>query len=169
MTLFSALLFSIFTSAMFFIKGQFFSGSGSTDLLTYFSYVPYICIIVIPSLCYKSSITIYDDFIPQGRLKRVLKSFCRAFSYFAFYVIMLLPVCLLVNLFGSLDWGQVFISFFALFLYGACLISLCLFVNELISNSIAAFVLSALLLALFNSIHIIPLYIDGPKILTLLC
>ena len=169
MTLFSALLFSIFTSAMFFIKGQFFSGSGSTDLLTYFSYVPYICIIVIPSLCYKSSITIYDDFIPQGRLKRVLKSFCRSFSYFAFYVIMLLPVCLLVNLFGSLDWGQVFISFFALFLYGACLISLCLFVNELISNSIAAFVLSALLLALFNSIHIIPLYIDGPKILTLLC
>lgn len=169
MTLFSAILFSIFTSAMFFIKGQFFSGSGTTDLLSYFSAVPYICIIVIPSLCYKRSICIYDDFIPVSRWKKLWTSFFNDFLRFAAIVFMMLPVCILVNLFGNVDWGQVFTSFLCLLFYGACLISLCLFINELIPNSIASFTVSALILAIFNSIHNIPLYINTSAIITSLC
>ena len=169
MTLFSAILFSVFTSAMFFIKGQFFAGSGTTDLLSYFSNVPYICIIVIPCLCYKGSLSIYDDFIPQSRLKKLWKDFYSAFIPFAIIVFMMLPVCLLVNLFGSIDPGQIFTSFICLLFYGACLISLCLFINEVIPNSIASFSVSAILLAIFNSIHNLPLYIDTPKIITFLC
>ena len=88
MTLFSAILFSVFTSAMFFIKGQFFAGSGTTDLLTYFSSVPYVCIIVIPCLCYKRSISIYDDFIPQSRLKKLWKDFYQAFIRFAVFLVV---------------------------------------------------------------------------------
>ena len=169
MTLFSAILFTLFTSAMFFIKGQFFAGSGTTDLLTYFSSVPYICIIVIPCLCYKTSIAVYDDFIPQSRLKKVCKAFCRAFISFSILILMMLPVCLLINFFGSLDPGQIFTSFLCLLFYGACLISLCLFINELISNSIAAFTVSALILAVFNSIHNISLYINTPAFITAIC
>ena len=169
MTLFSAILFSVFTSAMFFIKGQFFAGSGTTDLLSYFSNVPYICIIVIPCLCYKGSLSIYDDFIPQSRLKKLWKDFYRAFIRFTIIIFMMLPVCLLVNLFGSIDLGQIFTSFICLLFYGACLISLCLFINEVFPNSIASFSVSAILLAIFNSIHNLPFYINTPKIITFLC
>ena len=169
MTLFSAILFSVFTSAMFFIKGQFFAGSGTTDLLSYFSNVPYICIIVIPCLCYKGSLSIYDDFIPQSRFKKLWKDFYRAFIRFTIIIFMMLPVCLLVNLFGSIDPGQIFTSFICLLFYGACLISLCLFINEVIPNSIASFSVSAILLAIFNSIHNLPFYINTPKIITFLC
>ena len=166
MTLFSAILFSVFTSAMFFIKGQFFTGSGTTDLLTYFSSLPYVCIIVIPCLCYKRSISIYDDFIPQSRLKKLWKDFYQAFTRFSVLILMMLPVCLLINLFGSTDAGQIFTSFICLLFYGACLISLCIFINELIPNSIAAFTVSAIILAIFNSIHNVSLYINAPGFIT---
>ena len=169
MTLFSAIIFSVFTSAMFFIKGQFFASSGSTDLLNYFSQAPYICIIVIPCLCYKRSITIYDDFIPVSRFRKIINSFFHAFLRFSIIVFMMLPVCLMVNLFGSIDPGQIITSLICLLLYGTCLISLCIFINELFPNSIAAFAVSALTLAVFNSIHLVPLYTQTPHIITALC
>ena len=169
MTLFSAILFSVFTSAMFFIKGQFFTGSGTTDLLNYFSNLPYICIIVVPALCYKKSISVYDDFIPVSRVKKLLKNFLKIFAQFAVLIFMMLPVCLLVNLFGSVDAGQIFSGLLCLLFYGACLISLCLLINEVFTNSIISFVVSALLLAVFNSIHVVPLYVNTNSFFTYFC
>ena len=169
MTLFSAILFSVFTGAMFFIKGQFFTGSGTTDLLNYFSNVPYICILVVPALCYKKSISIYDDFIPVSRDKKLLKNFLKIFAQFAILIFMMLPVCLLVNLFGTVDAGQIFTSLLCLLFYGASLISLCLLINEIFTNSIVSFVVGALLLAVFNSIHIVPLYINTNRFFTFIC
>ena len=169
MTLFSAILFSVFTSAMFFIKGQFFAGSGTSDLLNYFSNVPYICILVVPSLCYKKSISLYDDFIPVSRGKKLLQNFLRIFINFAIIIALMLPVCLLVNLFGSVDAGQVFTSLLCLLFYGASLIALCLLINEVFANSIVSFVVSALLLAVFNSIHLVPLYVNTNAFFTLIC
>ena len=169
MTLFSTILFSVFTSAMFFIKGQFFAGSGTSDLLNYFSNVPYICILVVPSLCYKKSISLYDDFIPVSRGKKLLQNFLRIFINFAIIIALMLPVCLLVNLFGSVDAGQVFTSLLCLLFYGASLIALCLLINEVFANSIVSFVVSALLLAVFNSIHLVPLYVNTNAFFTLIC
>ena len=169
MTLFSAILFSVFTSTMFFIKGQFFAGSGTTDLLNYFSNVPYICILVVPALCYKKSISVYDDFIPVSRSKKLLKNFLKIFAQFAILIFMMLPVCLLVNLFGSADAGQIFTGLLCLLFYGASLISLCLLINEVFTNSIISFVVSALCLAVFNSIHVVPLYINTNSFFTYFC
>ena len=169
MTLFSAILFSVFTSAMFFIKGQFFAGSGTSDLLNYFSNVPYICILVVPSLCYKKSISVYDDFIPVSRGKKLLQNFLRIFINFSIIIALMIPVCLLVNLFGSVDPGQVFTSLLCLLFYGASLIALCLLINEAFANSIVSFVVSALLLAVFNSIHLVPLYVNTNSFFTFIC
>lgn len=169
MTIFSAILFSVFTSAMFFIKGQFFTGSGSTDLLSYFSNAPYICILVIPALCYPKSISLYDDFIPQSRLKKLIINFARIFLDYSIIILMMLPVCLSLNFFGDTDPGQIFTGLFCLLLYGASIICLCLFINELFSSKILSFVISALLLAIFNSIHILPLYINLNGFISSVC
>lgn len=169
MTIFSAILFSVFTSAMFFIKGQFFAGSGSTDLLSYFSNAPYICILVIPALCYPKSISLYDDFIPQSRLKKLIINFTRIFLDYSIIILMMLPVCLSLNFFGDTDPGQIFTGLFCLLLYGASIICLCLFINELFSSKILSFVISALLLAIFNSIHILPLYINLNGFISSVC
>ncbi len=166
MTLFSTILFSVFTSAIFFIKDQFFAGSGSTDLLSYFSNAPYICIIVIPALCARKSIQIYDDFIPLSRFKKLIKHFLSIFLTYLIMILLMLPVCFFVSRLGSIDIGQIFTGIFCLLLYGASLIAFCLFINEVFPNRTAAFVVSALCLGVFNSIHIVPLYITLPSVIS---
>ena len=65
-----SILFEVIVSINYFIRGQFFTGSGTTDLVLFFSAVPYICIASVPALCYKLSFNIYDDFIPLTELQR---------------------------------------------------------------------------------------------------
>lgn len=166
MNLFIQILFSIFTSLNFFIKGQFFAGSGTSDLLNYFTSVPYICILVIPAICFRKNIQIYEDFIPKSTISKLLINFKKIFIEYSIMILMMIPVCLIVNLFGQVDFGQVFTSILCLFFYGAAVISVCLFLNELFNNNILSFVISALILAVFNSIHSLAIYINLPEFIS---
>ncbi len=75
-------------------------------------------------------------------------------------ILMMIPVCLIVNLFGQVDFGQVFTSILCLLFYGSALISLCLFIGSLFQNGITGFIISAVILAIFNSAHLITSYIN---------
>lgn len=161
----NALIFSLFTTLNFFIRQNFFT-NGNTNLLLYFSAVPYISIIVLPFLCYKKNFSVYDDFIPAKYFTKLAADFLCNFIQYSVIVLLLVPACLLVNLFGSLDYGQIFTSFFCLLCYGASLICVCLFVQELFESSVTAFVISALILALFNSSHLFAVYANLPRFLS---
>lgn len=161
-----SILFSVFLCINYFIRHQFFTGNGTTDLLLFFSSIPYISIIVIPSLCYKQSFSVYDELIPLQNIDKITITFITRFILFSFMLILLLPPTLLVSLFGSIDWGQFFISFVCLFFYGSSVISLCTFLEKLINNKISTFIISALLLAIFNSAHLFTVYVPLPSFLT---
>ena len=161
-----SILFEIFVSINFFIRQQFFSGNGTTDLILFFSVVPYICIIAVPALCYKQSFSIYDDFIPLSTLKRELAVFLTRLILFCIQLILLLPAILLVNLFGATDGGQIFTSLICLIFYGAAVISLCGFIQTALSNKISSFIISALILGIFNSAHLFAVYVNLPDFLT---
>ena len=148
------ILFSVFLSGNYFIRQQFFSGNGSTDLLLFFSAVPYISIIAVPALCYRHSFAIYDDFIPLPSIKKIWLTFLSRFILYSIMILLLLPSALLVNLYGSIDWGQLFTGFICLFFYGAAVISVCTFIEKLINNRILSFVISAVILAIFNAAHL---------------
>lgn len=163
-----SVLFTIFLAANYYIRHQFFTGNGSTDLLLFFSAVPYICIIIIPALCYRQSFSVYDNFIPLHGIEKIILTFLTRLILFSVMLLLLIPSVLLVNLFGSIDWGQFFISFISLFFYGAAVISLCTFIDKLINNRISSFVISSLMLAIFNSAHIFTVYIQLPDFLTLI-
>lgn len=160
MTLLVSIIFSVFTALNFFIKGQFFAGSGTTDLLNYFSSVPYICIIIIPALCFRKADDIYEDFLPFSRFKKLLINYTNILIKYSLMILFMIPVSLLVNLFGQIDYGQLFTSILCLITYGAALISFCLFINQLFTNNVLSLVISAIFCGIFNSIHIIPLYIN---------
>lgn len=164
-----SVLFSIFLTVNYFIKNQFFTGNGSTDLLLYFSAVPYICIIVIPALYYKHSFNIYDNFIPLKNIEKITISFLCRLSLFSIQIVLMLPATLLVNLFGSIDVGQLFTSLLCLIFYGAAVISLCSFLDAVLPNKLTTFVISALILGIFNTAHLFAVYIQLPDILTSLC
>ena len=109
-----SILFEVIVAINFFIRGQFFTGSGSTDLVLFFSSIPYICIVAVPALCYKQSFSIYEDFIPLSSLRRELAVFLTRLILFCILIILLIPAILLVNLFGSTDGGQIFTSLICL-------------------------------------------------------
>ena len=160
------ILFEVFVCINFFIRQQFFTGSGTTDLILFFSAVPYICIIAIPALCYKQSFSIYDDFIPLSTLKRELAIFLTRLILYCIQLVFLIPAILLVNLFGSTDGGQIFTSLICLVFYGAAVISLCGFIQTAVSNKVSSLILSALVLAVFNSAHLFAVYVNLPDFLT---
>ena len=160
------ILFEVFVCINFFIRQQFFTGSGTTDLILFFSAVPYICIIAIPALCYKQSFSIYDDFIPLSSLKREFAVFLTRLILYCIQLVFLIPAILLVNLFGSTDGGQIFTSIICLVFYGASVISLCGFIQTAVSNKVSSLILSALVLAVFNSAHLFAVYINLPDFLT---
>ncbi len=160
------ILFEVFVSINFFIRQQFFTGSGTTDLILFFSAVPYICIIAIPALCYKQSFSIYDDFIPLTSLKRETAVFLSRLILYCLQLVLLIPSILLVNLFGSTDGGQIFTSFICLVFYGAAVISLCGFIQTAVSNKVSSLIISALVLGIFNSAHLFAVYVNLPSALT---
>ena len=160
-----SILFEVFVSINFFIRQQFFTGSGTTDLILFFSAVPYICIIAVPALCYKQSFSIYDAFIPLSSLRRELAVFLTRLILFCILIILLIPAILLVNLFGSTDGGQIFTSLICLVFYGAAVISLCGFIQTALPNKVTSLIISALILAVFNSAHLFAVYVQLPDFL----
>ena len=160
-----SILFEVFLAINFFIRGQFFTGAGSTDLVLFFSAIPYICIINIPALCYKQSFSIYDDFIPLSDLARQTAHFLTRLILFCIQLFLLLPSILLIKLFGDLDAGQIFTSFICLLFYGAAVISLCTFIQNIITNKITSIIVSSLALVIFNTAHLFALYVQLPAFL----
>ncbi len=164
-----AVIFTLFLAGNYYIRQQFFTGNGTSDLLLFFSAIPYISIIALPALCYKHSFSIYDDFIPLSKLEKITMTFFTRLVLFAILCILQLPATLFVNLYGSIDPGQLFTSFICLLFYGAAVISVCTFIEKLINNRVLVFVISALLLAIFNSAHLFALYVNLPVFLVTLC
>ncbi len=160
-----SVLFPVLCAINYYIRGQFFTGSGTTDLVLFFSAVPYICIVAIPALCYKQSFSVYDDFIPLSELKRQAAVFLTRLILFCILLMLLLPAVLLVNLFGSTDGGQIFTSLICLVFYGAAVIALCSFIQTTVSNKVSSLIISALVLVIFNTAHLFALYIQLPAFL----
>ena len=155
-----AVLFAFFSYANFFIRHQFFSGT-SASLGLFFSAVPYISILIIPSLTAKTSFNNFDDFLPFTSLQKLLVRFLSLLTVYVAFLVLLIPAVVFASLFFTLDLSEVITSFFFLILYAACTISLCLVLFELISNQITAFLLSAVLLAVFNSAHNFTVYLSS--------
>ena len=155
---FMAILFELFVSTNFYIRKGFFTGKGNTDLLLFFSYVPYILIIIIPAITYKFNSYIYDAFIPLKTSEILFSHIAASFIIYLFFILLLLPAALCVNFFGSLAPSQLFCSLLLLLFYGFTLITLCVFINELISMPLVSFITEVVILAVFNSAHLFVVY-----------
>lgn len=160
----TAAIFVIFTYVNYFIKLQFFTGNGTSDLLSFFSFVPYISIIIIPALCYKTNFTIYDSFLPFSRFQKLAAQTLYIFICYSILILLLLPGVFIVNVCGQVDAGQVFTSYLVLLFYGIAVISVCLLLQNICSSGVLSFVISAVILAIFNSAHLFSVYITSAGI-----
>lgn len=159
----TALIFSVFISINFYISKRFFTGYGSTDLLLFFSAVPYVSILAIPALCYKRSDSIYNDFIPLSTLKKIFIRYLSILILFSILILLLTPAVLCINFFGDIDYGQFIISLLCLELFGSAVIALTIFIQEIFESPVISFVISAVILAIINSAHLFTTYVKLPE------
>lgn len=157
--IFIAILFSVFTSANFFIRSGFFTTATTTDLSILFSAVPYISIIALPALCHKNQLDLYSDFIPEKSFIKISKRFLFLLSIYSVMILLLLIPCGFVAELGTIDAGQIFTSIINLILYGASSIAFCILLGELILNPVVCFAVSALILGIINSAHSFIVYL----------
>lgn len=164
-----SIILPLLFSLNFYIKGQFFTGSGSTDLLLFFSVTPYFCIFAIPLICFPQSFSVYDDFVPIESFDKILIIFIARLCLFVIQIFLILPAVFLLNLFGSIDYGQLLTCLFCLIFYGACTISICSFVESLFSSKMPFLLVSVLILFVFNCSHLFALYVPLPDFIQSFC
>ena len=164
----AAIFFVIITSFFHFIAGNFFSlDLGSSSLSQFFLSMPYICILVIPTLTMNVWNLKNDTFesFPISTTKKVFVKFLALILLFLLILIFTLPVVFFTNSFGNVSFSSVFTGYFVIFLYGSCVISLCLFIFSFFQNKALAFFSAAIILAIINSSHFLPLYFNLPSFL----
>lgn len=159
------LVFVVGAAVNYFIVEQFFIiQTGSSDLRFFFSIMPYMSILVIPSLTMNLWATEGDfiDSTPFNSFELILTKWIATSVFFLIALILCIPIPLFVSFFADIDHSQLFAGFFVMFLCGICYVALSQCISLLFKNPIASFISSALLLFFVNSIHLIPLYISLP-------
>lgn len=160
-----AIVFCIFINFNFFIRKQFFV-NGTTNLLLLFSDIPYISILLIPSLCFKKNESIYDSFVPLSKEQKLLINFLVILIQYTTIILLLIPSVIVINFFGDIDFGQLFTSYLCLIFYGMTVISMCIFIQDLFNSKIAGLIISAIVLLIINNAHTVAVYVSFGKIFT---
>ena len=159
-TYISFILLTIICGLYFFIFTGFFTNQ-SCDLKYFFSIFPYICIIAIP--CLSFNIFKNENFyisVAVNDLTKIFAKFLSLFIIYSFSILVSIIIPIQINLFGQIELAQFFIGYFSILSYGLLVISLSIFVQTIFKNKIASLILTVLILFIFNSIHIIPKYIN---------
>ena len=167
----SAIFFVCCTAFFHFIGQNFFSMDFRTASLgQFFLSMPYISILVIPTLVMNIWNIQNDIFssLPISICKTIISKFFALIILFAGILLLTLPVVFFTNTFGDVSFPTVFSGYLVILLYGACVISLSIFIFSFFQNKAVAFLITAIILALVDTVHFLPLYVDLPYFATYL-
>ncbi len=156
----SILLFVIGSAVNFFIGEHFFTiGLGSSDLRFFFGFMPYVCILVIPSLTLNLWQHEHDsDSLPYTSLHIILAKFTASSLFFTAALLISLIVPLCASFFADIDTAQLISGFSVMLLCVLSYISLALCISLLLVHQIASFLVTSVILFTINTVHLIPLY-----------
>lgn len=154
-----ALILYLSASFQFFIFDRFFvEGFGTSDLNTFFSIIPYIFSLIIPVIVLQVSNSELENNFPFSSYKIIIAKIVSTLIIIGIMVIPLTLIPAVVNVFGDVDSGQIFVAFTGILLYGLLAITLCLLLNELIASRPAFIAISIIVLIGIDSIHILSLF-----------
>lgn len=163
----ASILLFVTTCTQFFFRQQFFiAGAGTSDMRTFYAFIPYISILVIPvltMLVWSEENCGVVDTLPLSSTQLVLSKWLASICISTFWQIILLLVPLTVQRFGSVDWGQVLTANIVIMLYFCTVCALGQLFSLATRNQITAAILSAIILLVVNSIHLLLLYVNIPS------
>lgn len=162
-----ALILYLSTTFQFYIFNRFFVESfGSTSLNSFFTIIPYIFSLIIPVLVLQVSNSELENIFPAPSYKIILSKLISTTVVIAIMIVPLISVPVIVNIFGAVDFGQVIVAVIGILLYGILAVSVCLFLNELISSKPAFTAVSIVVLIAIDSVHVLSLYTQSEKFLS---
>ena len=162
----AAFLFAAVCAARFFYAGFFFdaagtAAAGSSDLRLYFSFIPYALIFVVPALTMSLWEHIeFDETLPARDGALVLAKWVSSLCAFCAFLVPAAAVPAAVSFFGDVDVALVIASFAGIICFAAAALALGTLTAFAFKNRAASFAVTALVLALSNSAHLIPLYLE---------
>lgn len=156
-----SLLLFMTSCFQFFIFNRFFVfGYGTSSLSNFFSTIPYVFSLIVPVVVLLNSNSDVENNFPFTTQTVIISKFVSHSLIIIAMVVPLVIVPISVSVFGDVEAVNVITGFSGIFLYAILAVSLCLFVNELISLKPVFLVVSILLLIGIDSIHVIPLYVN---------
>lgn len=163
----ASIVFMVASAASFLFGTDFFvAGIGTADLRAFYMFFPYGAILLVPSLTmnlWTVEIEEVSAVLPFTVTDAVVSKWLAPLFITTAIQTVLLVVPLSVNLFGYVDAGQVFTANIIMFLYFAASAALGELISLVCRSHITAAVVCAVILALVNSLHLIPLYAALPK------
>ncbi|GMO12569.1 MAG: hypothetical protein Ta2A_22500 [Treponemataceae bacterium] len=163
-------LFASLCAVRYFFASFFFDASrGTSDLRIYFSFMPYVLIALVPALCAdkpgadksNKDEDAADLALPVSELMLTSSRWLSLVVFFAVFALVpcfAVPLC--VFLAGDIEAAQIFTGFSGVLLFAAAGFALSLFIMQHTKSKTASIVLSALVLAVSNIAHTIPLYVE---------
>ncbi|MBQ0162064.1 MAG: Gldg family protein [Treponema sp.] len=156
-----SLLLFLTSCFQFFIFNRFFVfGYGTSSLSNFFSTIPYVFSLIVPVVVLLNSNSDVENNFPFTTQTVIISKLVSHSLIIIAMVVPLVIVPISVSVFGDVEAVNVITGFSGIFLYAILAVSLCLFVNELISLKPVFLVVSILLLIGIDSIHVIPLYVN---------
>ena len=158
----AAFVYVSFAAVQFFLVQQFFT-TGTSDLRQFFTAFPTVSIVVIPALCASVPYRGRELSYPLSSVSVIAAQVLAVLTLCAGMIVLTLTVPLAVSLFGDVELPPLLCGYALLLLYSACAVSACLFLGTTISQTGAAFLAGAALLALSSFSHLVPLYVNLPE------
>lgn len=149
----------------FYLMGFFNYETASLDFRHIFTIIPYVSILIIPTIVLSSS----DDEkysgenIPASDTSLVLAKLLSVFIIYTLFLLLSLPSILILNNFGDIRMSQLFTGYICMLLYGICLCSFCCYIRECFSSKSIAFFVSTIIMLFASTTHILPQYIKLPN------
>lgn len=166
----SSIITVLFCAFRFFFTGNFFiEGIGSSDLRKLFQAIPYISILTIPLIVFRLRNFLLDDSLPISSMKRFLSISLSAFTSFFIPIVFLMMIPICVNVFGDVDGFQVISGLIGIVFYGFSAICLTILLFTAFDfSSTVPLIISMIILAIVDFVHVIPLYCSVGSVLTFL-
>ncbi len=153
LTYFSALFFLLTTAFYFFVINDFFSLThGSTDLRSFFSIIPYVSILVIPTLTMglwekEYAVSLH---LPISTIHLVLSKWLSAFIVFLVFFSSSLFITVVISFFGSVDFQILISSIIGIILFSSSVIALGQVFTILFKHQASAFFSTSVFLSFFT-------------------
>ncbi|MCM1320731.1 MAG: GldG family protein [Bacteroides sp.] len=168
----AALIFSVSTSFFFFYFSHLFIIDACfINLPSFFSFISYISIILIPAVCLavEQSGDFFEQCLPVSQFQIAAANWITSLIVFFGMLILTVHIPIFSSRYTDISLPSCFTAFWGLLLFSGVSLAFCQFVFVCSRNNIIAFAATALFLAVINLLHFLPLYAVLPEPISFLC